>query len=147
MNKDLVNNIGITMLKEPVDCVHSDWKSNLLDLQGHESAVLIVTIGALTGVDGSNKITLTLEECDTTADASFTTVSASDVEGAFTLVDANTEDQLNQSVGYKGTKRYVRVKGVYTGAGISAGIIGVNGIVSNSRSGCPVTNPAPVSAT
>lgn len=146
MNHEIYNNVAHVMLKEPVDTVHTTWKSNILDTQGFESALLLALVGELTGVDGSNYITLSLQESDTTADSDFSTVSSSEVKGAFTVIDASSEDQVIQKVGYLGTKRYVRVVGTYTGSGISAGICGVVGLLSHGRVK-PVTAPSPVSAT
>ena len=146
MNHEIYNDIAHVMLKEPVDAAHTTWKSNILDTQGFESALLLAIIGALTGVDSSNYITLTLEESDTTADADFSTVDSSEVKGAFTVINADDEDQVIQKVGYLGIKRYIRVVGTYTGSSISAGICGVVGLLSHGRVK-PVTAPDPVSAT
>ncbi len=61
-------------------------------------------------------------------------------------MDAAAEDSLVQYVGYKGGKRYVRVKLDYTGTGITAGVVGVYGIVGRAKE-APVTAPDAVSAT
>lgn len=138
--KDLYNNLAPVMLLEAQDLASTDTKSSLLDLAGYEGALIIVQVGALTGVDGSNYLTPTLQECATTADADFTSVAAGNIEGAFTAIDAAAEDSLVQVVGYKGTSRYIRVLLDYTGSGISAGIVGVIGILGKPRH-APVTTP------
>jgi hypothetical protein len=146
MNRDLKNNIAKVMLTEPADHDYTDFFSNILDTQGFEGAELVAIIGTLTGVDVSNTLTITAEECDTTVTGSFTTVAAADLEGAFTLIDASTEDQVIQSVGYYGTKRYIRLKFNYAGTGISASIVSAIGLLSNPRVS-PAVAPAAVSAT
>jgi hypothetical protein len=146
MNTEMNSILGTSMLKEPVDCAHTNFTSNLLDTQGFESAKIDVIIGALTGVDGSNYLTLTLEESDTVVGTDFTTVATTEVKGAFTVINASTKDSCIQSVGYLGVKRYVRVKGTYTGTAISAGIIGVVSQVGDARTK-PPTSPVPVAST
>lgn len=143
---DLKNNTGIAMLMEGADKAHTDWTSNILDLQNIDAVLLTVLIGALTGVDGSNYLTLTVEESATTVDGDFTTVASSDLIGAFTVIDSTSEDSLIQKVGYIGDKRYIRVKGAYTGSSISAGIISVTSITQH-HTVSPVTDPTPTAAT
>lgn len=144
MNKDLHNNISTCMMLEGTD-ITADATSNLLDTKGFESAEILVVIGALTGVDGSNHFQFKLQESDSVVGTSFTDVDAKDILGAFTKVDAATEDSTIQRVGYKGTKRYVRVDINETGT-ISAGILAVVGILGNGRS-VPSADVAPASAT
>lgn len=145
MKRDLKNNIGINVLLESQDLAHTDTKSAILDTAQFPGVAVAVAIGELTGVDGSNYVTPVLQESDTTADTAFTTVAATDIEGAFTKVDAAAEDSVIQYVGYKGGCRYIRALLDYTGTGITAGIVGVYGIVG--RADAPTTAPAPVAAT
>jgi len=144
--KDLKNKIGFVHLLDPADISDTDTKSKLLDLAGFESAVIGFQIGAITGVDGSNYLTPKLQESNTTVDGDFTDVAAADIEGAFSVINSTSLDQVIQVVGYKGTKRYVRLFLDYTGTAITAGIVGVFGVVSDARRE-PVTAPAAVSAT
>lgn len=144
--KDLYHNIGVVNLKDPTDLVHTDTASNLLDLQGFESAAIVVHVAALTGVDGSNYLTPVLQECDTTAAADFTAVAAADIQGGFSKIDSTSEDSVVQVAGYLGAKRYIRVNLDYTGTGITAGVVGVIGIVGGARNN-PVTAPTADAAT
>jgi len=144
MNKDLHNHIATCMMREPADFT-ADATTNLVDLAGFESVDVLVTVGALTGVDGSNYLTVTLEECDTTVGTSFTTVASTDLIGAFTVIDSTSEDSVQQRVGYIGGKRYLRVKLDETGT-ISAGIIGVTALLGNARHQVASTK-TPTSAT
>lgn len=146
MNHDLISNVGIVLLAEPADHAHADFYSGILDTQGFESAQLSAIIGALTGVDASNYLEITAEECDSTENDDFTTVAAGDLDGAFTKIDAATEDSIIQSVGYKGIKRYIRLKFDYTGTDISAGIVGAVGLLGHARN-LPVVAPAAVAST
>lgn len=146
MKRDLKNNIGIVLLKEPVDAVHTTVASSLLDTADFSRIEVDAIVGALTGVDGSNYVTPILQESDTTAAADFAAVDTAYIIGGFSQVDSAAKDSVVQRAGYIGHKRYIRVNFVYTGTGITAGIIGAIGIVGHGKA-YPVTAPAPVSAT
>lgn len=134
MNKDLHNHIATCLAYEPTNVTnYTDFESNLIDTKDFESLEVLAIVSALTGVDGSNSILPILQECDTTVGTSFTTVDTSEVLGAFTLIDNASEDSVVQKVGYLGNKRYVRVKFDYTGTSISAGVLGVVGLLGNAR--------------
>lgn len=113
------------VLSDVTDKAYTDFKSSWFDMSGYEGAVILVTVGVLTGVDGSNTVLPILYEHDTTADSGATAVAAADIEGAFTLIDSTTKDSVVQAVVYRGSKRYVGVNMDYTGTGISAGYVGV----------------------
>jgi hypothetical protein len=66
--------------------------------------------------------------------------------GAFTLVDSTAKDQVTQTVGYTGGKRYIRILFDFTGTGISAALLAAVGIVGIADRK-PVTAPAAVAAT
>jgi hypothetical protein len=125
---------------------YTDFYSNLIDTKGFESAEIMVIVSALTGVDGSNSILPVLQECDTTVGTSFTAVATADMIGAFTLIDSSTEDSVIERVGYIGNKRYLRVKIDYTGTSISAGVVGVVGLLGNAIH-TPGSDVTPVSST
>jgi hypothetical protein len=146
MKRELYDETGVAVLAEAADLVHADALSSVLDLAGFEAAMILVAIGVLTGVDGSNYVTPILQESDTTADVDFTAVAAADIVGGFTKVDATSEDSLLQRACYVGSKRYIRVKLDYTGTGISAGIVGVYAITSDARSE-PAAAPTVTAAT
>jgi hypothetical protein len=146
MKKDLKSNIAPVLLLEPADLAHTDTASSLLDTAGHNGIEIEVIISALTGVDGDNYLTPVLQECDTTEADDFTAVDAANMIGAFSSVDAATKDSVIQRVGYIGSKRYVRVNLDYTGTGITAGIVGVVGILGHSHE-LPAVAPDAVAAT
>lgn len=117
------------VLLEAQDLTHTNTTTALLDCQNFGSAEILLAIGSLTGVDGSNYVTPKLQECDTTVGTSFTDVAAADIDGAFTVVNATTKDSVIQRAAYRGGKRYIRVVLTYTGTAISAGVIGCYGIL------------------
>jgi hypothetical protein len=144
--RDLYDNIGIVHLLDAADHVRTDVASKILDLAGFEGACVSVNVGAITGADGSNSLLAILQESDTTVGTDFEDVADANIVGEFALIDSTTEDQVTQMVGYVGTKRYIRVLLDYTGSGISASLISVDGIVGRAHSN-PVTAPAAVAAT
>jgi len=92
-----------------------------VDLQGYSAATVICSIGTITNI-GMSPIpswTFKLEESDD--DSTYTAVDAGDMlldygnndgsasSGVFATIDAADEDDANYSVGYIGSKRYVRV--------------------------------------
>ncbi len=104
--KDLKSRIAVAHLLD-AQTVSSDTKTKYVDLAGFGSAVVLVNIGSASF--SSANITPILQESDSTADASFTPVSASDMVGSFTTVSDANGDQVTQVVGYIGSKRYIRV--------------------------------------
>jgi hypothetical protein len=146
MRRDLHNRIETVLLMEPVDLAHTETPSRLLDTKGFDRAELSVIVGALTGVDGNNTVIFKAQESNTTVGTDFTDVAAADLIGAFTLVNSTSKDSVLQRVGYKGSKRYVRLIPDYTGTGITVGIIVVIGILAGGGD-IPPDSVAAVSAT
>jgi hypothetical protein len=146
--KDLANDIAIVPLLAPQDVANTDTASAWLDTQGFQSAVLEAIIGAITTPDSNSYLTPVAQESDTTADADAETVDAADLIGAFTKIDAASEDNVVQKVGYIGNMRYIRIKFDFTDGdgGISAALVAANGILGHAGER-PVTTPAAVAAT
>jgi hypothetical protein len=109
--RDLKNNVDAIQSIDPATH-NSNQTGTGVDLQGYEAAMAVVYSGALT--DGTH--TPKLQESDD--DSSYTDVSASDVVGTF----ANISADAVQRVGYKGSKRYVRV--FVTSSGATGAIYG-----------------------
>lgn len=82
---------------------------NAVDVRGYNSALVALNPGTIT--DGT--FTPKLQESDQSG-SGFTDVDASDLDGAFAALASNTP----QTVGYIGSKRYVRV--VITASGSPA---------------------------
>lgn len=143
--KQLNNQIAVVHLMDPADLAHSDTVSNILDMAGFDGAVVSVNVGALTGVDASNYLTPVLQESDTTTGTDFTDVAASNIHGAFSKIDSTSKDQVVQTVGYAGKKRYIRVNLDYTGTGITASLLDVVGVLGFPDK-FPATGPAAITA-
>ena len=144
--QDVLSTPGVVLL-EAQDLGHTDTKSALVDLAGFEGCAIVVAIGALTGVDGSNYLTPILYEGDTSVDTALTAVAAADIKGpAFSKVDDGAEDSVVQMAIYVGAKRYVGVNLDYTSTGISAGVVGVYAFPMHPLN-APKTSPAAVSRT
>lgn len=141
MKSSIKEMIGITHLLDAQDLAGVDTKTKLLDLKGFGSAAILINFGALTG---AGSILAKIQECDTTADTSFTDVASTNLIGSFTSVTAAT-DNLSQIVGYKGVKRYIRAVITKTGT-VTADLVAVDGIVAEGRRE-PITAPAAVNAT
>lgn len=91
------------------------------DLQGYQSAT--VEINAGTWTDGTH--VFEVQESDD--DSTFTAVADGDLIGSEPTIDAATEDETVHTIGYIGTKRYVRVvatlSGTTTGMEFSVNVI------------------------
>lgn len=143
---DLYHNIGVVHLLDAQDITTTDTDSDILDLSGFNSAVVAVNVGAIDVLGASDYIELALEESDTIADADFAAVDSEDILGGFTKIDADTEDQTTQYVGYIGSKRYVRVAIDVTSATLAHCLVSVDGILAHPAS-APAVAPDPITAT
>jgi hypothetical protein len=143
--KDLKSQLAVVHLLDPADTADTDTVSLILDTAGFDGALLAVSVGAITGVDASNYLVPEIQESATTTGTDFTVVDAADVHGAFTKIDATSEDQVTQVVGYKGSKRYIRVNLNFTGTGITAALDSVVGILGMPKR-FPATAPAAITA-
>jgi|TARA_B100000085_G_scaffold34295_1_gene28172 hypothetical protein len=120
--KDLANNISAAQSLAPAVRT-SDTNGTGVDLQGFESATIIVDTGA-EGVtfSGSVKIDFKLEE--SSDDSTYTAVTSAtavtdgtvDSNGVFLTLDDNAETPQIASIGYVGGARYIRVVADFTGS-------------------------------
>jgi hypothetical protein len=148
--KDMTFDRGAVQLLAPADITNTDTQSQLLDLSGFEGAGIIVNVGALTGHAAGATTALIVEESDSTAANSFTPVAPADLVGSLPILDnAAADDNQLYSVGYRGTKRYIRVNIDHTEATpgtITSTVIGVTGVLGFPRH-MPVSLPDPITAT
>jgi hypothetical protein len=100
----------------------TETPSTGVDLKGFSAATVICTVGAVTNIANSPQPSwkLSLEESDS-ASTGFTSVDDDDAlttygnndgslsSGIFATIDAADEDDAVYTVGYIGTKRYIRV--------------------------------------
>ncbi|SLN36625.1 hypothetical protein AQS8620_01306 [Aquimixticola soesokkakensis] len=118
--KDIYSNIGMVQSTVPAVLAATTTDTGI-DLQGFNSALVIVTTGAIVG-DGD--YTTKLQESDALA-ADYTDVDAAYLLGSF---PATLEAASIVKVGYVGNKRYIRtVTTKNGGTSIAAAIVVVKG--------------------
>lgn len=111
---DLKNFLDVDMCIAPAQYTGTKSDGTIIDLQGYESATVMVGIGAVSTADGSNYFTITVTEGDNSALSDGAT--ATKLIGAFELINSTSADPNTvQLVGYYGGKRYVRVVATETG--------------------------------
>ena len=119
--KDSFSDLGIVASLAPA-VVAATTKGSHADLQGFNSALLVINTGAIVG-DGDYVVAL--QESDTTTDGDFTDVAAKDLLGT---LPATLEANKAYKQGYVGNKRYVRAVITKTGGtSIAAGAVIVVG--------------------
>ena len=119
--KDLHSGLGVIQALAPA-VVAATATATAIDLQGFNSALVVVNTGAIAG---SGDYTTKLQESDTTTGGDFTDVAEGDLIGSF---PASLEAGSVVKVGYRGTKRYIRtVTTKNSGTSIAAGIVVVKG--------------------
>lgn len=112
-----ISGLGLVASLAPA-VVTATTKGSNADLQGFNSATLIINTGAIAG-DGLYVIAM--EDSDTTTDGDFTDVVAGDLLG---LLPAALDASTVYKQGYKGNKRYVRAVITKTsGTSIAAGAV------------------------
>jgi hypothetical protein len=97
-----------------------DW----IDMQGWEALTFTVSTGTVTDAGTASGFAFEVQESDTTAAADATAVADADLIGteAALTVTADTDDnKLIGSIGYRGSKRYVRIVATGT-AGTDAAV-------------------------
>lgn len=120
--KDLKNNIEPKLALIPVAHAATKADSAIIDLQGSNSATVVINTGAIAG---AGDYTISLRHGDASDLAGDAAASGGDLLGSF---PASLAADSVYSVGYVGGKRYVRV--VITknsGTSIVAGAVVVKG--------------------
>jgi hypothetical protein len=119
--KDGISGLGIVATLVPA-VVAATTKGTAVDLQGFNSATLVVNTGAIVS-DGLYDVKL--QESDTTTDGDFTDVAAGDLLGT---LPAGLAASTVYKQGYKGVKRYIRaVITKQSGTSIAAGAVILRG--------------------
>lgn len=99
-------------------------KGNICDLQGFEGATLFLATGIVTDAGTASGFSFEVQESDDTADTNFTAVADADLigtEAALTVTSDDADEELIGSIGYRGSKRYIRV--VATGTTNTAAVV------------------------
>jgi len=111
----------------------ADTDGQGVDLRGADSAIVVVTVGAITGAAGD--ATVTLEESDD--NSTFTDVADADILGTEPTLAANTAYQF----GYRGTSRYVRATFTVGGeTNVAASAMVVRGNLARATTEAPRSN-------
>ncbi len=107
--RDLTGNLDVRSSLDPEDYT-ATANGAAVDLRGFESAAVAFVVGTVT--DGAH--TPSVEESDD--GAAWQAVAAADLSGAL----ANLATGVNQRVGYRGAKRYLRAVLAVAGATVGA---------------------------
>lgn len=89
-----------------------------IDCLGYDAVEILIDSGTCT--DGTHTVSLTESSDDTT----YTAVAAGDLEGTFPAIITTNDDQC-YTVGYRGTKRYLRPVITVSGSPGTGAIIGI----------------------
>jgi hypothetical protein len=114
--RDLASNIGVVAAVVPAVLIATNT-SAAIDLQGFDSAAVIINTGAIVG---AGNFTPKLTECDTSG-GTYTDVAAADLIGTFPSALAAASVY---KVSYVGSKRYVKtVLTLNSGTSIAASVV------------------------
>ena len=87
-------------------------KGNIINMQGFEALTFVVQTGTVTDAGTASGFAFEVQESDTTADADFTAVADADLiglESELTVTLDTADDDIIGSIGYVGSKQYVRI--------------------------------------
>lgn len=147
-SKDLHHNIRVEQLLKPATVTTDATPANGLDTFGFESAELVALIGQSGDtLSGSVKLDVVLEDSDddstyaAVTNADYVLVDADgvtaepDSSGIIATVDAAAEDETKVRIGYRGPKRYCRLKFDLTGTHSNGIPVAELGILGHPRHG------------
>lgn len=114
--RDLYRNILVTQHLSPVNST-STKTSTTVDLQGYESANVLVSVG-LAGDTLSGSLYWTLKLTHSDDDSSYSDVVLAELtnSAATVTVDSSAKDRTVYGFGYVGGKRYLRAVATPTGS-------------------------------
>ncbi len=105
--------MGLSATLSGTTKAEGDW----IDMQGWQSVTFSVGTGTVTDAGTASGFSFQVEEGDDTTDAGATAVADADLvgtEAALTVTADTDDDKLIGSIGYIGSKRYVRMTAVGT---------------------------------
>ena len=115
--RDLENNIQQVLLGTITLSGTTPGASSWVDLRGYESAVISLITQTVTDAGDAAGFTFTAQHSDLTTAASAAAIAAADANDgvvSITVTADADDDKLIGAIGYKGSKRYVRLNGVGT---------------------------------
>jgi hypothetical protein len=129
-SRDIHNNIKVLPAIDPaaIRTGNAVTTGATIDTAGFEAVEFAIQSGAVT--DG--QFAISVEEGDQANMSDAAAVAAGDLIGAAPVILA-TEDSVVEKVGYRGTKRYVRVKATQSGA-TTGGFISAVAVLCHARS-------------
>lgn len=141
--RDLHNCVKAVPALLPV-AITATTSGKIIDLQGYEAVEFVVEVGiATSGLDASNKYTVTVQAGNTVNDVATpttitdaATVTAAQLLGTPPTLDNAADDENVYRFGYVGDKRYVQL--VFTETGTAAAPVSAVAILS-----CARHNPVP----
>ena len=87
-------------------------KGNIIDMQGWGALTFVVQTGTVTDAGTASGFSFEVQESEDTADANFSAVADADLiglESELTVTSDDADDDIIGSIGYRGSKRYVRI--------------------------------------
>ena len=133
-----ISNRTVAVATQPAKAFTADADGTTVDLQGFNSAMVVVNTGVEGDtLSGSVKFDFILEHSDNDSDWSAVTSSTDVTEGSvdssgiFLTLDANAETPQISQIGYIGGKQYIRCKIDATGTHSNGTPMGVTVIKGN----------------
>jgi hypothetical protein len=115
--RDMLSNKQVVLIGTVTLSGVTPGATSWVDTRGFDACTLVLATDTVTDAGTASGFTFTAQHADDTAAASAAAIVAADsVNGAIALtVTADTDDnKLIGGIGYKGSKRYVRLNGVGT---------------------------------
>jgi hypothetical protein len=139
--RDITNNLHVLQAIAPVAARTDDTAivSSIIDVRGYDSLMFAISIGTNTDADAT--FTALVEEGDVSNLSDAAAVADADLNGTEALASWTfADDTETRKIGYRGSKRYVRL--TITPSGNGAGNIFLAGvaILGNAHLG-PTANP------
>lgn len=137
--RDLMNNIYPKRAIAPVSVADTTAQvSQIIDRAGFGSLTFLIALGSIADADAT--FAVTMEHGDDSALSDSAVPVAADLIGTTTLAGFQFDsDNLCRKLGYKGTKRYVRMT-ITPSANSSAALLAVIALLGHPHAG-PTANP------
>lgn len=137
--KDLFNNITVARAIAPVSVADNTAQVGaIIDRQGFNSLTFAIALGSLADADAT--FAVTIDHGDNAALSDAASVPAGDLLGAAALAGFTfADDNLTRKIGYRGSKRYVRLT-ITPANNTGAALLAAVAILSHPHT-APTSNP------
>jgi hypothetical protein len=107
--KDLLNAVAVKRAISPVSVADNTAQvSQIIDRQGFDGLTFMIALGAIADADATFAVTMDEGNAANLSDAN--AVAAADLIGTYALAGFQFDsDDSTRKIGYKGSKRYVRL--------------------------------------